>query len=227
MGTYGAKYMRPLGQDYLKNAVLPGTAVVSFRLSGGMGQSGPQLPHLLWPPTWWPTSSTNVEHHGLCSVRWAMSHMHVVWVTPLNRKGKMQGKLGLAPDSVVQTGFLELSSLVDSAFLRATLDSFSFISSSCLWSGSSESSWPSVTLTDHTKIMTQLPSFPNLILTRSDGNRNQHDSSTCHIWFSTLTGTFHIWLGEKNRLVTWIPQFFSFLILTLRPFNEFFCPAKG
>ena len=52
-----------------------------------------------------------------------MSHMHVVWVTPLNRKGKMQGKLGLAPDSVVQTGFLELSSLVDSAFLRATLDS--------------------------------------------------------------------------------------------------------
>ena len=75
--------------------------------------------------------------------------------------------------------------------------------------------------------MTQLPSFPNLILTRSDGNKNQHDSSTCHIWFSTLTGTFHIWLGEKNRLVTWIPQFFSFLILTLRPFNEFFCPAKG
>ena len=35
----------------------------------------------------------------------------------------MQGKFGLAPDSVVQTGFLELSSLVDSAFLRATLDS--------------------------------------------------------------------------------------------------------
>ena len=88
-----------------------------------MGQSGPQLPHLLWPPTWWPTSSTNVEHHGLCSVRWAISQIHVVWVTPLNRKGKMQGKFGLAPDSVVQTGFLELSSLVDSAFLRATLDS--------------------------------------------------------------------------------------------------------
>ena len=52
-----------------------------------------------------------------------MSQIHVVWVTPLNRKGKMQGKFGLAPDSVVQTGFLELSSLVDSAFLRATLDS--------------------------------------------------------------------------------------------------------
>ena len=113
-----------LNKDYFKKKdVLPGTAVVSFRLSGGMGQSGPQLPHLLWPPTWWPTSSTNVEHHGLCSVRWAMSQIHVVWVTPLNRKGKMHGKFGLAPDSVVQTGFLELSSLVDSAFLRATLDS--------------------------------------------------------------------------------------------------------
>ena len=104
---------------YFRNNVLPGAAVVSFRVSGGMGQSGPQLPHLLWPPTWWPESSTNVEHHGLCSVRWAMSHMHVVWVTPLNRKGKIQGKFGLAPDTVVQTGL----SLVDSAFFRATLDS--------------------------------------------------------------------------------------------------------
>jgi hypothetical protein len=27
--------------------------------------------------------------------------MHVVWMTPLNRKGKMQGKLG--DDSVIQT----------------------------------------------------------------------------------------------------------------------------
>ena len=48
-----------------------------------------------------------------------MSQIHVVWVTPLNRKGKMHGKFGLAPDTVVQTGL----SLVDSAFLRATLDS--------------------------------------------------------------------------------------------------------
>ena len=49
--------------------------------------------------------------------------MHEVWVPLLYRKGKMQGKLGDAPDSVLQTDFLELSSLVDSAFVRATLDS--------------------------------------------------------------------------------------------------------
>ena len=35
----------------------------------------------------------------------------------------MQGMLGDAPESVVQTGFLELSSLVDSVFVKATLDS--------------------------------------------------------------------------------------------------------
>ena len=82
-----------------------------------MGQSGPQLPQLFWLPMWWPFSSTNVEHQGLCSVRWAWSQMHVVRITPLNWKGKMQGKLGDAPDSVIQTGFLELSSF------GATLDS--------------------------------------------------------------------------------------------------------
>ena len=54
--------------------------------------------------------------------------MHELWITPLYPKGKMQGKLGDAPDSVIQTGFLELSSLVDSAIVsrpvvRATLDS--------------------------------------------------------------------------------------------------------
>lgn len=86
-----------------KISVLPGTEVVSFRSSGGTGQSGPQLPHLPWPPTWWPVSSTKVEHHALCSVKWAWSQVHWVWTTPLNRNGKMHGNLGDAPLSVVHT----------------------------------------------------------------------------------------------------------------------------
>ena len=32
--------------------------------SGGMGQPGAQLPHFPAPPTWWPFSSTRVEHQG-------------------------------------------------------------------------------------------------------------------------------------------------------------------
>ena len=56
-----------------------------------------------WPPTWWPVSSTSVEHQALCSVKWAWSHVHLLWVTPLNRKGKIQGKPFAAPLTVTHT----------------------------------------------------------------------------------------------------------------------------
>ena len=46
---------------------------------------------------------TCVEHQALCSVKWAMSQMHLWCVSPLNLKGKMQGLLGAAPLSVVHT----------------------------------------------------------------------------------------------------------------------------
>ena len=90
-----------------KRSVLPGS-LVWFLLSSGIGQSGPQFPHFPCPPTWCPESSTKVEHQALCSVRWAMSHMQVVCVTPLKRNGKMHGKLGAAPLTVVHTFFSSL-----------------------------------------------------------------------------------------------------------------------
>ena len=70
--------------------------------SGGTGQPGPQLPHLPWPPTWVPLASTRVEHQALCSVRCAWFHVHSLYSTPLNLKGKMHGFPFDAPATVTQ-----------------------------------------------------------------------------------------------------------------------------